>query len=323
MDRIKTYRELLIALGMVLTTALLHFYLLEYRAFLNLYLLVVVAAAYFFGRREATMTAFLAYLFSVMLYHLPASVKPEGAASIDIPFWLDLNTWGSFLIITGYAMGTLFEHRQRQLRELRETYYGILEILTYFLSRDEPTRQHSWRTSVYAKKIAEEMRLPEDEVEDIRAAALLHDIGKLDINLKVLHKAARLSEKEMAYVRSHVEKGGRILAPVGGSLKRVIPLVLNHHERIDGSGYHKKRGEEIPLGSRLIAVADTYDAMTFKREYQKRFSGEEARNYIVNNSGTLFDPKVVEAFERLYRRGQMTVTQDEIEETLHPTRLAS
>lgn len=321
-EYLKTNWQLFIALGVVLTTALLHFFLLEYRAFLNLYLLVVVAAAYFLGRREATMTAFLAYLFSIILFQLPASVKPEEVVTTqNLSFWLDLNTWGCFLILTAYAMGTLFEHNKKQLQELQETYYGILEILTHFLSKDEPTRWHSWRTSVYAKRIAEEMGIPADEVEDIRAAALLHDIGKLDVNAKILHKAARLSNEEIEHVRSHVEKGGRILAPLGGRLKRIIPLVLNHHERMDGSGYYKKGSDEIPLGARVLAVADTYDAMVVKRVYQKRFTSEEARNYILSQSGKILDPKVVQAFERLYQRGEMWITEEEAEESLHPSPL--
>jgi putative nucleotidyltransferase with HDIG domain len=325
-EYLKTNRQLFIALGTVLVTGLLHFFLLEYRAFLNLYLLVVVAAAYFLGRKEATMTAFLAYLFSVILFQLPSSVKPEEMSTTkDLSFWLDLNTWGCFLILTGYAMGTLFEHRQKQLQELRETYYGILEILTYFLSKDEPTRWHCWRTSVYAKRIAEEMGLDPETVEDIRAAALLHDIGKLDVSAEILHKAAKLTPEEIAHLRTHVEQGGRILAPVGGSLKRVIPLIINHHERMDGSGYFKKGGDDIPLGARVIAVADTYDAMVVKRVYQKQFSSEEARTYILNQSGKLLDPQVVCAFDRLYQRGEMQVSEKEAEESLHtsPLRLAS
>ena len=128
--------------------------------------------------------------------------------------------WGGTLIVTGYLMGTLYEHKDRQVKELRSTYHGILLILRHFISKDKYTENHSYRVSVYAAKIAANLRLDAERIEDVRAAALLHDIGKLDISRAILYKAARLTEAEFNQIQQHVDKGihmlearGRLVTP--------------------------------------------------------------------------------------------------------------
>ena len=123
-------------------------------------------------------------------------------------------------------MGTLYEHSASQIDELRQTYHGVLMILRHFIAKDTYTENHSYRVSVYAATIASELDLPQGRVEDVRSAALLHDIGKLDISRELLYKAARLTEEEFKHMQEHVNKGVSILEPVGGSLRRVIPIVL-------------------------------------------------------------------------------------------------
>ena len=120
----------------------------------------------------------------------------------------------------------------------------------------------------------------------MRAAALLHDIGKLDISRELLYKAARLTEEEFKHMQEHVSKGVSILEPVGGSLRRVIPIVLSHHDKFDGSGYTPTRGDEIPLEARIITVADVYDSLTSDRPYRKAMSPFDAKEIIVKGSGS-------------------------------------
>jgi HD-GYP domain-containing protein (c-di-GMP phosphodiesterase class II) len=151
------------------------------------------------------------------------------------------------------------------------------------------------------------MNLDSERIEDIRAAALLHDIGKLDISRELLYKAARLTKDEYEEVRQHVPKGIAMLEPVGGSLRRVIPIILAHHDRFDGSGYHPTRGDEIPLEARIIAVADVYDSLTSDRPYRKAMSPFEARDIILKGSETEFDPRVVDAFQVTFRRGELEI----------------
>jgi len=221
--------------------------------------------------------------------------------------WLDLTVWGGLLIVTGYLMGTLYEHKNQQVLELRETYHGVLMILRHFISKDSYTENHSYRVSVYAAKIAAQFGLNSDRIEDVRAAALLHDIGKLDISRELLYKAARLTSEEYEAVQQHVPKGVEMLQPVGGSLRRVIPIILAHHDKFDGSGYHPTSGVDIPLEARIISVADVYDALTSDRPYRKAMSTFDARDVIAKGSGSEFDPEVVDAFQAAFRHGELEI----------------
>jgi HD-GYP domain-containing protein (c-di-GMP phosphodiesterase class II) len=147
-----------------------------------------------------------------------------------------------------------------------------------------------------------------DRIEDVRAAAFLHDIGKLDISRQILHKAAKLTEGEYEEMQRHVSAGVEILGTVGGSLRRVIPIVLCHHDRFDGSGYHPTQGEDIPLESRILSVADAFDSLTSDRPYRKGITPFDAKEIIIKGSGKEFDPKVVDAFMEAFRRGALEVS---------------
>jgi putative nucleotidyltransferase with HDIG domain len=272
--------------------------------------LPTIFSAYVFGRRHAVMTAVASTCLVVLLvYFNPALFAPPSAASPADNKWIEIVAWGCTLIVTGYAMGTLYERKEAHLRELKQAYDGVLMILRQFISKDKYTQNHSYRVSIYAVRIAESLRLKADQIEDVRAAALLHDIGKLDISRDLLYKAARLTKEEFEQVQSHVDKGMEFLGPVGGTLRRVIPIILAHHDKFDGSGYHAKHGDEIPLEARIISVADVYDALTSDRPYRKAMSPFEAREVIEKGSGTDFDPRVVEAFQAAFANGQLEVPE--------------
>ena len=151
--------------------------------------------------------------------------------------WFDICIWGGSLILTASAMGALYDRNAARMRELRDTYHGVLMILRHFISKDAYTQNHSYRVSIYAARMAAEMGFDEERIEDVRAAALLHDIGKLDISRDLLYKAAQLNAHEVQEMREHVTRGVNLLEPVGGSLRRVLPIILAHHDRYDGSGY--------------------------------------------------------------------------------------
>jgi putative nucleotidyltransferase with HDIG domain len=206
-------------------------------------------------------------------------------------------------------MGTLYDRMALQVKELRQTYHGVLMILRHFISKDKYTENHSYRVSVYAARIASNLGLGTERSEDVRAAALLHDIGKLDISREILYKAARLTEEEFEEVKQHVEKGVDILEPVGGSLRRVIPIILAHHDKFDGSGYHPARGNAIPVEARIIAVADVYDSLVSDRPYRKGMSPFEAKEIITRGAGKDFDPNVVEAFLQAFAMREMEISE--------------
>ena len=151
------------------------------------------------------------------------------------------------------------------------------------------------------------MGFDDERIEDVRAAALLHDIGKLDISREILYKAARLNASEYQEMCEHVTRGAAMLEPVGGSLRRVLPIILTHHDRFDGSGYSDRAGDEIPLEARILSVADAYDAITSDRPYRKGSTPFEAREILERGSGHDFDPDVVAAFVRAFRKQQMDI----------------
>ncbi|MBW8005583.1 MAG: HD-GYP domain-containing protein [candidate division NC10 bacterium] len=301
-------KELWLILSIFAIAGALNFLIASHRMVLGFYTLPTLFSAYWYGRRHAVLTAFGSLFVVILLVYFNPALFTNGKMLEDGK-WYDITTWGSILVITAYTMGTLSEYHEARVRELRETYYGILLILRQFISNDKYTQNHSYRVSVYAAKLASYLGLSGDRIEDVRASALLHDIGKLDISRELLYKAARLTHEEFEEMQRHVQKGVRMLEPVGGSLRRVLPIVLAHHDRFDGSGYHPTRGEEIPLEARIISVADVYDSLTSDRPYRKAMSPFEAKEIIAKGSGTDFDPKVVEAFLAAFRRAEMEVPE--------------
>jgi putative nucleotidyltransferase with HDIG domain len=278
------------------------------RMVLSFYTLPTLGSAYVYGRRHATLTALGSVLLvCLMTWYNPVLLAATPGLTLPGERWLDITVWGGVLIVTGYSMGTLYEHNARQISELRQTYHGVLMILRHFIAKDSYTENHSYRVSVYAATIATQLELPPGRVEDVRAAGLLHDIGKLDISRELLYKAARLTEQEFKQMQEHVSKGVSILEPVGGSLRRVIPIVLSHHDKFDGSGYTPTRGDEIPIEARIITVADVYDSLTSDRPYRKAMSPFDAKEIIVKGSGSDFDPVVVAAFVEAFRKGELEV----------------
>ena len=301
-------KELWLLLSMFGICLILNIVVDGQRMVLSFYTLPTLASAYLYGRRHATLTAFGSVLLvCLMTWYNPVLFAAEVAVRVPLSHWLDITVWGGVLVVTGYSMGTLYEHSSRQIAELRETYHGVLMILRHFIAKDAYTENHSYRVSVYAAKIATALDLPADRVEDVRAAALLHDIGKLDVSRELLYKAARLTKEEFEQMQQHVRKGVAMLEPVGGSLRRVIPIVLAHHDKFDGSGYHPSRGDEIPIEARIISVADVYDSLTSDRPYRKAMSPFEAKEIILKGAGTDFDPQVVAAFTDALRRGELEV----------------
>ena len=306
-------KELWLLLSLFAIAAVLNFLVAAHGVVLGFYTLPTVFSAYFYGRRHATLTAFASVFLVMLVVHFNDSLF-SGVAAVPAPQqkWFEITVWGGILVLTGYAMGSLYERKENYVRELRETYNGILLILRQFISKDKYTLNHSYRVSVYATKIGAYVGLGSERIEDVRAAALLHDIGKLDISREILYKAARLTQKEFEEMQEHVERGIDILEPVGGSLRRVLPIILSHHDKFDGSGYHPTSGNGIPLEARIISVADVFDSLTSDRPYRQAMSPFDAKEIINKGAGKDFDPRVVEAFLAAFRKGEMEVPDVEI-----------
>jgi putative nucleotidyltransferase with HDIG domain len=181
--------------------------------------------------------------------------------------------------------------------ESREAYLEIIRSLVNAIeARDPYTRGHSEQTTKYAVSIAQKLALPAESVEIVRYAASLHDIGKIGIKENILKKVKKLTADEYSHIKNHPFMGAQILKPIK-SLQDVIPIVYHHHERYDGKGYlDGLQRDEIPIGARILSVADSFEAMTSDRPYHKGLPKEEAMAQLKKSAGSQFDPHVVNAF---------------------------
>ncbi|HOX09376.1 MAG TPA: diguanylate cyclase [Candidatus Omnitrophota bacterium] len=182
----------------------------------------------------------------------------------------------------------------------RQANQGLVESIFAFAKtielKDHYTGEHVEKTVHYATEVARNLGLPKEEVEKISQASILHDLGKIGVSEKILLKKGKLTKKEYDEIKRHPQIAVDILRPIQ-SLQGVVPMIYYHHERWDGKGYSNGlKGEQIPVGARIIAVSDVYEALTSDRPYRKAYPKEEAIKIIKNSSGTQFDPKVVDAF---------------------------
>ena len=182
-------------------------------------------------------------------------------------------------------------------RQLQEVYLSTVSALTEAIdTRDHYTKNHSEHVTKYAVGIGKEMDLDEDRLNVLSDASKLHDIGKIGVHDYILMKPGKLTNEEWEEIKLHSLKGVKILQPLT-FLNGSIQAIRGHHERFDGKGYPDgKKGKDIPLEARIMAVADSFDAMTTERPYRKALSAEEARQEIINNRGIQYDPEVVDAF---------------------------
>jgi len=258
--------------------------------------------SYFFGKRYALTAA----ISSIVLVLAVAVIFPESFSAgrfeyTELLRWIDIITWCIFLLFTAYLMGILYEKKERANKELRKIYSGIIEMLSLVLeSADNYTQGHSYRVSQVSQLIAKELGLNPVEAENIRVAALLHDIGKTRISGDILRKAGPLTTQESTHMQKHAWNAVNMLEPLGHKIGNLLPLILHHHEKYDGTGYYNITEEDIPLGARIIAVADVYDALTTDRPYRKAFSPLQAKQEILAGAGTQFDPEVVGAFTAIF-----------------------
>jgi len=182
-------------------------------------------------------------------------------------------------------------------RNMRDLFISTIKSLAAAIDAKDPyTRGHSDRVSRFSLAIAREMGLDKNTLERVQIAALLHDVGKIGIDDAVLRKPDRLTDEEFAVIKRHPAMGANIMEPIK-QLKDIIPGMRHHHEAFDGNGYPEGlAGGEIPLIARVIAVADTFDAMTSDRLYQKAMDDDFVIKTLMHLSGVRFDPKVVQAF---------------------------
>ena len=204
------------------------------------------------------------------------------------------------------AQAAIAIENARLFESLEEIYIEVITAMASAIdARDAYTHGHSTRVTEYAVAVAEEMDMSAAEVDIIRNASILHDVGKIGIKEDILKKPGRLTEEERREMEYHPFIGTKILQSVK-LLEPVMPLVYHHHERFDGTGYPDGlRGEEIPQGARIISIADAFESMTSDRPYRKALPLEEAMAELRYGSGRQFDPRVVEVFMKLAEEGKI------------------
>lgn len=197
---------------------------------------------------------------------------------------------------------------KRAARENRELFMASIQMLAGAVDEKDPyTRGHSDRVTRYSVLIAREMGMKEDFIETVRISAQLHDVGKIGIEDRILKKPGALTPEEFEVMKTHTTKGANILRPVT-QLKEMIPGIELHHESLDGRGYpHGLKGDQIPLLPRIIAVADTFDALTTNRPYQQAHEVNEALRIIHSLCGKRLDPVPVFALNAVYQRGEIRI----------------
>ncbi len=200
------------------------------------------------------------------------------------------------------------EDLKRAAEENRELFMGSIQMLAGAVDEKDPyTRGHSDRVTRYSLMIAEEMKQSAAFLETLRISAQLHDVGKIGIEDHILKKPGALTEEEFEVMKTHTTKGANILRPVT-QLAEMLPGIELHHEALDGRGYpYGLQGDQIPLLARVIAVADTFDALTTNRPYQQAHTPDQALQIIKNLAGKRLDPKAVEALLAVYARGDIKI----------------
>ena len=201
------------------------------------------------------------------------------------------------------------ERLKQAAEENRELFLGSIRMLAAAIDEKDPyTRGHSGRVAKYSVIVGQELGLSAEELDRLRVSALLHDVGKIGVDDRVLKKPGSLTPEEFELMKQHPTKGANIMRPVA-QLKEMLPGIELHHEHVDGRGYPRGlKGSEIPLMARIIAVADTLDAMTTNRPYQSAMEIDYALARIRQLAGTKFDSPVVDALESAIQSGKLRLS---------------
>src|SRR6201988_2402437 len=193
------------------------------------------------------------------------------------------------------------QDQQRHVAQVSDLHLATIEALALAIdAKDQTAQSHIRRVQVYAAGLAKALGMPHNEIQGVKTAALLHDIGKLAVPEHILSKPGPLTQEEFQKIRIHPQVGAEIISGVPFPYP-VAPLILSHHERYDGKGYPAGlKGEDIPLGARILSVVDYFDALTSERPYHKAMTFDAAVGLLRQESGKALDPRVVQTFIEMY-----------------------
>ena len=262
----------------------------------------------FFG----LLITMLAVIFEAISVYYKVSVSGV-FVGIAILILLFMNVVYTIHIIRDIIKRQQQEELDKRKKNIEEMSLQLMQMLsTTIEAKDEYTKGHSHRVAEYSVLIARELGWNEKELSNLKNAAHLHDIGKIAIPDTILNKPSKLSEEEFSIIKEHTTIGANILKNIS-LIDHVQEIVRNHHERYDGNGYPDGlKGKEIPLHARIVAVADSYDAMSSQRIYRNQLPPEKIIQELENNKGTQFDPEITDIFLKLLREDRIHVKEDHL-----------
>jgi hypothetical protein len=298
-------KEWWLVLSMFVIAAVLDSMATRNEMMLCLYVLPTMFSAYFFGRRHAIHTAFASIFLVVLGWTLQSVLFHGNTTELLEHNWFDLIVWGTVLVALAYSMGTLF-------RELREMYEGMLLILGHMVSRDTATQQRARRLAWLATAIGREAGISMDRLVDMQSAALLQEIGTMEISREVLAKAGRLTGSERDVLPESASKAARTQRDGLHSLKRVIPIMLGANNEAD---YYAAGKSTASLESRVIAIANEYNSLISDAENRSALSPQVARSIILRAAGTRYSFDVVNAFVAAFDSGRLNWARQNLPQT--------
>jgi len=295
----KFTKELLLLLFLFLIAAGLQFFAGSLRMALCFYFLPTLYSAYHFDRRHATLTAFACVVLVVLLNFLNNLTPAHRVLVLPYENLFDMAIWGGMLIVTSYAMGTLYERKQAMTSDIRESFSSLLLVLQHSLANEKYSQDDSYRVSVFATKIAEAMDLGSDRIEAVRSAALLRDLSKLGISNDILYKAADVSRADVIASFGKRDQPDPRAQSMGGNLRRVLPIIVAQQILTEQGA----RAVNVPIEAHILAVADAYQKLTSGKD-GKKFSPQQVEEMILAASDTKYNCGVVDAFIKAF--GQRT-----------------
>lgn len=291
----KVNKELLLLLSLFAIAATVQFFAESLPMALCFYFLPTLFSAYTYGRRHATKTALAAVVVVVLLNVVNKFVPAHPTVTLPGERLFNFAIWAGVLVVTGYAMGTLYERRQEMTNDIREASSSLLVVLQHFLANDKYSEHDAVHVAMLATKIAEIMDLNSDRVEAVRSAALLRDLSKVGISNEILYKAANLTRDEvLASFHKGTKRPDERAQTMGGRLRRVLPIIVAQ-QILKEQGV---RSMNVPMEAHILAVADTYQQL-ISGSTGKTFSPQQAEAAIVTEAGEKFQSGVVEAFVKV------------------------
>jgi HD-GYP domain-containing protein (c-di-GMP phosphodiesterase class II) len=264
-------------------------------------------------RFDGGMSILTQHITSVMCAPLVHQQEVLGAVYVDTRGSKSAFVQKDLELLVALAGPAAIAIRNAQyLRKLEKSYHDTIVALSNSVeARDHYTVGHTWRVTNFALQMARVLGWTEEQLKACEIGGVLHDVGKIAVDDAILRKPGRLTDEEFTKMKIHPEKGARMMQDIP-FLKNVIPYCLYHHERFDGRGYpFQMSGDKIPIEGRLIAVADSFDAMTSNRPYRKGMDPEIAIAELEKGKGTQFDPECADALVRCYREGKISsIMQD-------------